>query len=405
MTDKKLDNSANDQDDNLETELGNLIKIDSQAFQDWLEANNSFKFVAGFGGCHSYRARKEALRGVNYWYAVKRVNGTLHKKFIGKSHEVTHSRLCEIADVIMQPPKPRVTTASTHESNTPGLEDRVKQLELIVNQLRGLDTVGETEILSDVEYLPSEELEADKQKLTNQVNELTIKLDIRDRELETLNQENTKLTTELSNRDSQLTELIIKLDIRDRELQELTNEIVNLKNKLLELDNSVVNNLQNIDDDLETDKEPLTTDNEQLTNEILTTPEETDSENKSDTQLPPGDDLTEIKSVNSPITNYQSPITSHSERKPNFTRNYQIVSMLGCQYYMNGEKFNQQDLKDNEVDKNIASNKADIEAMLGMEIKTSSNSLQRFRSILIAMGFEIKGSPKNGYFIANPEIF
>jgi hypothetical protein len=253
MTDKKLDNSANDQDDNLETELGNLIKIDSQAFQDWLEANNSFKFVAGFGGCHSYRARKEALRGVNYWYAVKRVNGTLHKKFIGKSHEVTHSRLCEIADVIMQPPKPRVTTASTHESNTPGLEDRVKQLELIVNQLRGLDTVGETEILSDVEYLPSEELEADKQKLTNQVNELTI-----------------------------------KLDIRDRELQELTNEIVNLKNKLLELDNSVVNNLQNIDDDLETDKEPLTTDNEQLTtdNEQLTTPEETDSENNSDTQSP-----------------------------------------------------------------------------------------------------------------------
>lgn len=265
MTDKKLDNSANDQDDNLETELGNLIKIDSQAFQDWLEANNSFKFVAGFGGCHSYRARKEALRGVNYWYAVKRVNGTLHKKFIGKSHEVTHSRLCEIADVIMQPPKPRVTTASTHESNTPGLEDRVKQLELIVNQLRGLDTVGETEILSDVEYLPSEELEADKQKLTNQVNELTI-----------------------------------KLDIRDRELQELTNEIVNLKNKLLELDNSVVNNLQNIDDDLGTDNEELTTDNEQLTNEILTTPEETDSEDKSDTQLLPGDELTEIKSDNSP---------------------------------------------------------------------------------------------------------
>jgi chromosome segregation ATPase len=115
--------------------------------------------------------------------------------------------------------------------------------------------------LSDVEYLPSEELEADKQKLTNQVNELTI-----------------------------------KLDIRDRELQELTNEIVNLKNKLLELDNSVVNNLQNIDDDLETDKEPLTTDNEQLTtdNEQLTTPEETDSDLTSDTQ--------------SPIINDQSPL-------------------------------------------------------------------------------------------------
>ncbi|OBQ38544.1 MAG: hypothetical protein AN485_07505 [Anabaena sp. MDT14b] len=240
MTDKKLDNSANDQDENLETELGNLVKIDSQAFQNWLEANNSFKFVAGVGGCHSYRARKEALRGVNYWYAVKRVNGTLHKKFIGKSHEVTHSRLCEIANVIMQPPKTRVAAVS-NESSTPGLEDRVKQLELIVNQLRGLDTVGETETLLDVEYLPSEELEADKQKLTNQVNELTIKLDICDRELEALNQDNTKLTTELSSRDSQLTELTTKLDTRDRELRELTNEIVNLKSRLSELDNSVVN--------------------------------------------------------------------------------------------------------------------------------------------------------------------
>jgi hypothetical protein len=316
MTDKKLDNSANDQDDNLETELGNLIKIDSQAFQDWLEANNSFKFVAGFGGCHSYRARKEALRGVNYWYAVKRVNGTLHKKFIGKSHEVTHSRLCEIADVIMQPPKPRVTTASTHESNTPGLEDRVKQLELIVNQLRGLDTVGETEILSDVEYLPSEELEADKQKLTNQVNELTI-----------------------------------KLDIRDRELQELTNEIVNLKNKLLELDNSVVNNLQNIDDDLETDKEPLTTDNEQLTtdNEQLTTPEETDSENNSDTQSPIINDqlpLWDNKIMKNPVDSIRKQL-----KKKNITKTAEEIKQAFLNAGFDGS--NHQSLRE-EVIKNLS---------------------------------------------------
>jgi hypothetical protein len=53
--------------------------------------------------------------------------------------------------------------------------------------------------------------------------------------------------------------------------------------------------------------EELTTDNGQLTNEILTTLQETDSENKSDTQspmtndqIPPRDDLTEIKSDNPP---------------------------------------------------------------------------------------------------------
>jgi hypothetical protein len=45
--------------------------------------------------------------------------------------------------------------------------------------------------------------------------------------------------------------------------------------------------------------EELTIDNEEPTNEILTTLQETDSENNSDTQLP-GDELTEIKSDNSP---------------------------------------------------------------------------------------------------------
>ncbi len=356
MTDKKLDNSANDQDENLETELGNLIKIDSQAFQDWLEANNSFKFVAGFSGCHSYRARKEALRGVNYWYAVKRVNGVLHKKFIGKSHEVTHSRLCEVANVIMQPPKPRVTAASTHESSTPGLEDRVKQLELIVNQLRGLDTVGETETLLDVEYLPNEELEVDKQKLTNQLTELTIKLDIRDRELETLNQDNIKLTTELSNRDSQLTELTTKLDIRDRELQELTNEIVNLKNKLLELDNSVVNHLQNIDDDLGTDNEQLTTDN------VTTTPGETDD----------GQFMEDVES------------DRNSTENPSLTEE-QIIKLFGLESIVTGTRYKTESLESDGVLDKFAQNQG-VLSSLGIKYR---EGISPVNSLLKKLNFKV----------------
>lgn len=269
MTDKKLDNSASDQDENLETELGNLIKIDSQAFQDWLEANNSFKFVAGFSGCHSYRARKEALRGVNYWYAVKRVNGVLHKKFIGKSHEVTHSRLCEVANVIMQPPKPRVTAASTYESSTPGLEDRVKQLELIVNQLRGSDTAGETETLLDVEYLPSEELETKIQELTNeltnkdsklseltiQICEIKIEAKAAKNDATLLNQEVQRLANELDSKNSKLTELTSELANKDRELQELTNNIVNLNSQLQKLQSVPQPQIN----------EQLTTDNGQVT--------------------------------------------------------------------------------------------------------------------------------------------
>jgi hypothetical protein len=72
---------------------------------------------------------------------------------------------------------------------------------------------------------------------------------------------------------------------------------------------------------------------------------------------------------------------------------------------MDGKKFNQQDLKDNGIDKNIAKNKAEIETLLGKEIKTKNSGIQRFVGILRAMGFEVEGGLKDGYYIANPEIF
>jgi predicted nucleic acid-binding Zn-ribbon protein len=358
MTDKKLDNSANDQDENLETELGNLIKIDSQAFQDWLEANNSFKFVAGFSGCHSYRARKEALRGVNYWYAVKRVNGVLHKKFIGKSHEVTHSRLCEVANVIMQPPKPRVTAASTHESSTPGLEDRVKQLELIVNQLRGLDTVEETETLLDVEYLPSEELETKIQELTNELtnkdsklSELTIQLHevkieakAAKNDATLLNQEVKRLTNELDSKNSKLTELTSELANKDSQLQELTNNIVNLNSKLFELTNELANKDRELQE-LQSNPlapvpqspiiEQLTTDNGQLTNDDGQFTEDVESD-RSSTENP---SMTEEQIIK--LFGLESIVTGTSYNKDSlgddgilekFIQNQDILSIFGVKF-------------------------------------------------------------------------
>lgn len=88
-----------------------------------------------------------------------------------------------------------------------------------------------------------------------------------------------------------------------------------------------------------------------------------------------------------------------------YTRNYQIVSMLDCQFWMDGKRFSQQDLKDNEIDKNIARNKAEIETLLETPINTKNSAIQRFVGILKAMGFKLEGNPTDGYYIANPEIF
>jgi hypothetical protein len=88
-----------------------------------------------------------------------------------------------------------------------------------------------------------------------------------------------------------------------------------------------------------------------------------------------------------------------------YTRNYEIVSMLGCQYYMDGKKFNNEELIGNKIGENIKNNKAEIESKLGIEINTKQTIIQRFRNILIAMGFDVISDGKGCYKINNPEIF
>lgn len=80
---------------------GKQIEADSPEFYDWLQSHSSFKVEAAE---NSYRARKESYTSNDYWYGVKKVDGKLHKKFIGKSDEVTCDRLKEVADIIRQPP-------------------------------------------------------------------------------------------------------------------------------------------------------------------------------------------------------------------------------------------------------------------------------------------------------------
>jgi hypothetical protein len=120
MTEKKQpsNNRASDVAPYLTTDDGREIELDTPAFLDWLEQNDSFRFEAGVGGEDSYRARKEKLSGVDYWYAVKKVSGRLHKKFIGRSSEVTQNRLIEVAQTIRQPPKSKKQPEDTTPTPT-----------------------------------------------------------------------------------------------------------------------------------------------------------------------------------------------------------------------------------------------------------------------------------------------
>ncbi|MFM6220507.1 MAG: hypothetical protein ACKPDM_09095, partial [Dolichospermum sp.] len=254
------------------------IKIDSDSWFQWLGENASFKFTAGFGGEDSYRARKEVLGGVVYWYAFKKVNGKLHKRYIGKPHEVTHNRLCEVAksirDVKVRPAKEDKINNDSNQIVNINLQEIVNQLvnqvQELSNRLANLENKGDNTNGKKPECLPNEELEVKLVELTNELNSKNSKL--------------SKLTNQLHDKDMQLSELTNELANKDMQLSELTNTIVNLNSKLSELTNELTNKDSQLQDlksippaavpsptiieQLTTDNGELVIDNYQLDQEI-----------------------------------------------------------------------------------------------------------------------------------------
>ncbi len=107
-----------DDGDFLETPEGNMIEVGSPNFLSWLDNpdNRSFRFIAGFAGDQSFTARKETSKKgeADYWYGYRKVEGKLHKRYIGKSLDVTLDRLKAVAVALSTPATPRKQSAKVN---------------------------------------------------------------------------------------------------------------------------------------------------------------------------------------------------------------------------------------------------------------------------------------------------
>lgn len=71
------------------------IQLTEAAWGSWLEDAKSFYYRHDLGG---FTANKQGHRHGYFWYAYKRINGKLHKKYLGMRENVTAARLKEVAD-------------------------------------------------------------------------------------------------------------------------------------------------------------------------------------------------------------------------------------------------------------------------------------------------------------------
>ncbi|MEZ4592005.1 MAG: LuxR C-terminal-related transcriptional regulator [Chloroflexota bacterium] len=70
------------------------IPLDTPQWNRWLSVNRQFKFKGAAG---HFSARCETRKGSDYWYGYRRRDGKLHKTYLGKSEELTCTRLEQAA--------------------------------------------------------------------------------------------------------------------------------------------------------------------------------------------------------------------------------------------------------------------------------------------------------------------
>ena len=114
------------------------LRLQTIKGQKWLDDpdNRDFRYMAGE---HSFTARKETSKtGKDYWYAYRKVEGRLHKRYIGKSEDITSKRLSEVALALDTPPEPRQRVSKpvdvTYELSVTNAE--VKRLQSLVEELQ-----------------------------------------------------------------------------------------------------------------------------------------------------------------------------------------------------------------------------------------------------------------------------
>jgi hypothetical protein len=121
------------------------IEVGSPEWLEWLEVNSSFRYHPITEGV-IYTARKEKAKTgkAEYWSAYRRVDGKLHKRYIGKDADLNIERLDEVAqslailqsDVTLAKPKKTLADYKTEVAHLQMENQRLyEELQIVKGEL------------------------------------------------------------------------------------------------------------------------------------------------------------------------------------------------------------------------------------------------------------------------------
>ena len=82
----------------LYTDLA-AVPLDSPAWFDWLAQHSTFYFDSPMG---TFTARRELRATAVFWYAFRRYHKRLYKAYLGRSADLTHTRLLLVAQQLAE---------------------------------------------------------------------------------------------------------------------------------------------------------------------------------------------------------------------------------------------------------------------------------------------------------------
>ncbi len=170
----------------LELREGDTIRLNSPQWWEWLESEDVVAFTFDCDhGIKNYRARKEEIKGKSgkFWYAYKRHDKTLRKRYIGKSEELSLEKLEAIAYDLLTPVKSRESKPQLPTE----LPNEVGEYRELLNEARRIAIQRE----SDFERLIAQKVEVCKenQKLKEQLRLLHTQVGNNEAELKAANEQ------------------------------------------------------------------------------------------------------------------------------------------------------------------------------------------------------------------------
>src|SRR3989442_16025935 len=106
-----------------EDEASQAIRIGTPAWYTWLTDTTTFSFESSDG---KFTARKERVqRGGEYWKAYRRSHGKLLHSYLGKSEDLTLTRLTEVAQILTRRAFEALDTPPITDAGAPAQQCRV----------------------------------------------------------------------------------------------------------------------------------------------------------------------------------------------------------------------------------------------------------------------------------------